>query len=392
MTEHHRAAEHHPTSRAAVALAVDIGGTTVKGAAVDRFGVVVQKFTVGTFDVDGDAYAAVLAVIRMLHSGVLADGYLPVGIGIASPGLVDAATGTIAFAANLGWEALPLRDRLEEEFTIPVRVDHDARAAALAERAAHAGAAEVGAAAVGAAAARATGAAGSVGSAEPQPADAFADFVLIPIGTGVSAAVVTSGVLVRGAAGAAGEFGHVPAVPNGDLCACGQHGCIEAYASATSILTRYRAAGGTAAGSTRELAATLDTDPIARAVWHDAVEALAVGVVGLTAVLDPAVVVIGGGLSAAGDAVLLPLRAGVERRLGWRAAPLIIRSALTSQGGLIGAAMLGWAGHELEPGFAVRAHGMLGSATATAVREPSAAGPSGFTPSPPSPPVGAAHG
>jgi len=317
-----------PIARTDAALAVDIGGTTLKGAAFDGAGRLVARRTIGTFDINGDAYSGVLELLRLLRGDVLAAGFSLAGIGLASPGLVDIASGTIAFAANLRWENLPLRDLLEAEFHVPVRVAHDARTAALAERAAHA----------------------------TESDDAYHHFILIPIGTGVSAAVVTSGVLVEGYIGAAGEFGHMPVVPGGDLCSCGQHGCIEAYASATSIFSRYVRDGGTQATSTRDIAGLLDTDPLAAQVWNDAVDALATGITALTAVLDPAVIVIGGGLAAAGETLLVPLRARVAERLGWRTTPRIERSTLTSQGGLIGAAFLAWSDHTLASTFAAEAH------------------------------------
>jgi glucokinase len=313
------------------ALAVDIGGTTLKGAAFNTTGHIIARRTIGTFDVNGDPYAGVLALLRLLRDDVTSAGFTLTGIGLASPGLVDSTSGTITFAANLGWEALPLRERLEEAFGVPVHVGHDARVAALAERAAHSDAAD----------------------------DAFRHFIFIPIGTGVSAAVVTGGVLVEGFTGAAGEFGHMPVVPGGELCSCGQRGCIEAYASASNVYARYLTSGGVVATSARDVARTLGSDPIADRVWSDAIDALAVGITALTAVLDPAVIVIGGGVSAAGDALLVPLRAGVAERLGWRTPPRIIASSLTSQGGLIGAAILGWADHPLPSDFAANAHAFL---------------------------------
>lgn len=316
------------------ALAVDIGGTTLKGAAFDISGRILARRTIGTFDVDGDPYAGVATLLGLLHNDATNAGFSLTGIGLASPGLVDSASGTITFAANLGWESLPLRERLESTFGVPVHVGHDARVGAIAERAAH------------------------VDSAD----DAFRHFIFIPIGTGVSAAVVTGGVLVEGFTGAAGEFGHMPVVPGGELCSCGQHGCIEAYASAANVFARYVKRGGTQATSAVDIVRTLGSDPIANQVWGDAIDALATGITALTAVLDPAVIVIGGGVSAAGDALFVPLRAGVAERLGWRTAPSIIPSTLTSQGGLIGAAILGWTGHVLSPAFAANAHAALGRA------------------------------
>ena len=332
---------HH--SALDVVIAIDIGGTTVKGAAVDATGTVLARQTTSTFDAERDAYASVVAIARQLVDEAAAAGYTTAGIGIATPGLVDPASGTVRFAANLGWDAFPLRGLLEAEFQVAVYVGHDARTTALAERAAHG-----------------AGASGTEASASYDPA--YDNALIVPIGTGVSSAVVTGGVLVEGATGAAGELGHMQVVPNGALCTCGQHGCIEAYASGTTILERYLERGGTTASSTQAIASVLYTDPVAARVWADAVDALAIGLAGITAVLDPAVIVIGGGVSAAGDTLIDPLREAVSTRLGWRSTPRIEQSALGALGGLIGAAILGWADRVPDAGFARQTLRSLSSA------------------------------
>ena len=310
-------------------VAIDIGGTTLKGAAFDSAGNVIARHTVLTFAID--VLAGLTALIRHLHTAAEQAGFRPSGIGIASPGLVDAASGSIVYAANLGWARLPLLELLEAEFALPVHIEHDARAGALAEQAAHA-----------------------------DEEQAFRDFIFIPIGTGAAAAIVTSGLLVHGATGGAGEFGHIPIVPDGDLCTCGQHGCLEAYVSASNILARYERLGGRTALATPDVAQSLNADEIAATVWSDAVEALAIGVTSLSAVLDPARVVIGGGLSKAGDTLLAPLRVSVDQKLGWRTMPPIIQSTLGSHAGLIGAALLG-SDYPLTADFALSAKQSLTS-------------------------------
>ncbi|WP_181032855.1 ROK family protein [Clavibacter michiganensis] len=322
-----------PSARPCAVVAVDIGGTTLKGAVLDADGRVVARRVTPTFDARMDALVTLRELVADLVARSAARGIRVTAVGLASPGLVDAETGSIGYAANLGWSELPLRRILEDELGLPVHVEHDGRAAAIAERAAH-----------------------------PDEAAAFRDFVFLPIGTGIAAAVVTSGVVVRGATGGAGELGHAPIVQDGDACGCGQRGCLEAYASATSILARYRRRGGTAASSTPGIVARLDVDPDARAVWADAVDALAVGITTLAVVLDPARVVIGGGLSGAGDALLVPLRAAVDARLGWRPAPPITASALGTHGGVVGAALLA-GGDAMSPGFALRAAASLRAST-----------------------------
>lgn len=292
-------------------IAIDIGGTTIKGAAFAPHGSVLERATVPTFGPEGSPLEATSALIAQLAVGVSAGGRRLAGIGVASPGLVDSARGSVTFAANLGWTDMAIVDLLTERFGVPVALEHDGRAAARAERAARI-------------------AAGRDGD----------EFVFVPIGTGISAAIVTGGVVVTGATGGAGEFGHVPVVPGGETCSCGQRGCVEVYASASAIVRRYRAAGGSLPGGAREITASIESDPVAKAVWADAVDALAVGLTGLAAVLDPSAIVIGGGLGEAGDRLLVPLREGVASRLAWRSPPRVEQSLVGAGAGLIGASLL----------------------------------------------------
>ncbi|MBP1301257.1 ROK family protein [Curtobacterium sp. 1310] len=306
-------------------VAVDVGGTTVKGMV--RVGdVVLDRAVVPTLapvaatdahaaatdaTVGGPALAAVTAVVDRLAAAAATAGHPLAAIGLCTPGVVDAETGTVVVAVNLDWHDLPLAGLLRDRYGVPVAVAHDARAAATAEIAAR------------------TAAGRDV-----------AELVFIPIGTGVSASLVVDGRLVVGAAGGAGEVGHVCVRPGGEPCTCGQRGCVEVYASARNIRRRYRAAGGTIDGATEEIVAAVDADPVAAAVWADAVDALAAGIAILSAVLDPAVVVVGGGLGESGERLLAPLRTAVDARLGWRPAPRIEQSLAGAGAGLAGAALL----------------------------------------------------
>jgi glucokinase len=292
-------------------IAIDIGGTTLKGAVFDRLGSAVCRRRIGTFSVEGSALAGIQSLIRDLRNEAHAAGSEIEGIGLASPGVIDSSIGRVGYAANLNWEDLHLAAILEAEFSVPVHLEHDARAGAIAERAAH-----------------------------PNEESRYQDFIFVPIGTGISGAVVTGGSLVYGAKWSAGEFGHMPIVPSGAACSCGGYGCIEAYASATTVLNRYRLRGGKTAKSTPDLVSQLDKDPDAQAVWSELVEALALGISALSAVLDPDCIVIGGGLSLAGEALLSPLRLAVPEKLPWRPAPAVLQSSLGSDAGLIGAGLI----------------------------------------------------
>ncbi|WP_182047427.1 ROK family protein [Curtobacterium sp. ME26] len=312
------AAEGTSERRGAV-VAVDVGGTTVKGMV--RVGdVVLDRVVVPTFGaapvVDalaagGPALAAIAAVVDRLAAAAARAGHPLAAIGLCTPGVVDSPAGTVVVAVNLDWRDLPIVALLGDRYGVPVAVAHDARAAATAEIAAR------------------TAAGRDV-----------TEMVFIPIGTGISASLVVDGRLVVGAAGGAGEVGHVCVRPGGEQCTCGQRGCVEAYASARNVARRYREAGGTIDGGAEDIVAAVDTDPVAAAVWADAVDALAAGVAILAAVLDPAVVVVGGGLGESGERLLAPLRTAVDARLGWRPSPRIEQSLAGAGAGLAGAALL----------------------------------------------------
>lgn len=305
-------------ARSHVVVAVDIGGTTVKGALYPEDGAGLAFASSPTFldrpesaGLEDRPMAAVTGVVDELVARAASEDLVVTGIGVCSPGLVDSEAGVVVLAVNLGWAALPVADILRARFGVPVALDHDARAATRAEQAAR----------------RAAG----------LDAD---NLVFIPIGTGVSATVVAGGSFIVGEGGAAGEFGHVTVVPDGELCSCGQRGCVEVYASAGNVLRRYREAGGEQADDTREVVRRVDSDPVAALVWQEAIAALAAGIVMLTAVLDPGTIVLGGGLGQAGDRLLVPLRRSVADRLTWRKPPRIEQSLVGPAAGLAGAALL----------------------------------------------------
>jgi glucokinase len=294
---------------APVVLAIDVGGTSFKAALIDAGGQRLFTDTMPTLGAKGEAAFERLDAFvgGCLRAGV-ALGATPDAIGLIAPGM-DEDTGHVIFAANLGWRDFPLGPRLGERHALPVASGHDVRTAGLAE-------ARLGA------------------------ARGFSDSVMVMIGTGIAASVVSHGQVVLGARGMAGELGHAPVFPDGEPCACGQIGCLETYASAAAIARRYRALGGMDAPVAAEIAARLGSDAIADRVWDDAVQALAISLTTVTMLLDPAVIVIGGGLAEANAVLLEPLRAALSRRLAWRPPPPVLRSKLGASGALLGAAIL----------------------------------------------------
>jgi glucokinase len=293
----------------AVVLAVDVGGTSFKAALIDSAGRTLLADTAPTLGEMGEAVFARLDdfVARLLAAATV-QGLTPQAIGLITPGM-DEATGRVMFSSNLGWRDFPLGQRLAEHHHLPVAAGHDVRTAGLAE------------ALLGAAC-------------------GVADSALIMIGTGIAAALVSGGHTIAGARQMACEIGHAPVFPGGEPCPCGQFGCLETYASAAAIARRYRAAGGTGTPTAAEIVARLGADPIADRVWDEAVQALSVSLTTVTMLLDPAVIVIGGGLAEADDVLLEPVRVALAKRLAWRSAPPILRSQLGGRGALLGAAIL----------------------------------------------------
>lgn len=283
-------------------VALDVGGTLMKGAVVDRDGTaraVEQRPTLRQPDtVEGIlAFAADLA----------ASAGSPAAVGLAVPGIVDEARGVARYSSNLGWRDLPLRDIATDRLALPVALTHDVRAGGVAEH-------EFGA------------------------ARGVDDFLFLPIGTGIAGTVFAGGRPYRGADGMAGEIGHAPVPIGEELCACGQRGCLETYASAAALVRRYGDPGLSAA----DVVARAEDDPRAAQVFGDAVRALGFALTTYTMLLDPALIVLGGGLAEAGETLLAPVRAELCARVTWRVPPRVVRAQLGSSAGRLGAAICAW--------------------------------------------------
>lgn len=289
-------------------IAVDVGGTTIKGAVVGADGGLRRELIRPTPVADGpDAVVAELLAIIFELAGAGSPGARAVGLVV--PGIVDAAAGRAVFSANVGFRDLPLRDLVHEAVGLPTLLEHDVFAAGVAER--------------------------TVGAAA-----GVDDHLVAVIGTGIAGVLHVAGRPVRGALGVAGELGHIPVWPGGEHCPCGQRGCLERYASAAAIARRYAELGGAPGLTAEEVAVRRSTDPAARRIWQEAAEALAIALVTCTMLLDPALIVVAGGLSAAGDALRAPVAAELAERIAWREPPALRLSPLGGRAGLIGAAIL----------------------------------------------------
>ena len=308
-----------------LACGIDVGGTKIAGGVVDEHGTILEELRVESPATDAHAIEAAIeklvTELRIRH---------PIdAVGVGAAGYIDKARAVVLFAPNLAWRDLDLKADLELALALPVVVENDANAAAWGEFQFGAG----------------------------HDVD---DLLLVTVGTGVGGGLVLDGALYRGAFGVGAEIGHMRVVPDGMLCGCGNRGCFEMYASGSALVREARSAAR--AGSL--LAADLleraggDPDAITGPLVTEAAQAgdtfaveqlaslgrwLGEGIASLTAVLDPAVVVVGGGVSAAGELLLGPTRAAFAAQLtgrGHRPTLEIRRARLGNRAGLIGAADL----------------------------------------------------
>ncbi|MER7752837.1 ROK family protein [Kitasatospora sp. NPDC097643] len=293
-------------------IALDVGGTELKGAVVAEDGTVLQteRWLTRSGRGAGAVVDTVLGRAADLVELARRAGTPPRAAGVVVPGLVDEATGTVRRAVNLDWQDVPIRAWLAEHLGLPVAFGHDVRAGGLAE-------------------ARLGAGRGS------------ASFVFVPVGTGIAAAVMTDGRAVTGALGAAGELGHLTVRPGGDRCACGGRGCLETVASAGAIARRYEHRTGLpGVGADEVHRRSAAGEPAAVEVWTEAVEALADGLTATVTLLDPERIVIGGGLARAGEDLLGPLATALAARLAFRTAPRLVAAELGHRAGCLGAALL----------------------------------------------------
>jgi glucokinase-like ROK family protein len=244
-----------------------------------------------------------IAVIHDVHQEIAAGYGHPVfGIGLGLPGLVDNATGTLLFAPNLGWHDIAVRELMEQEFSIPVYVDNEANLAALGETYFGAG--------------------------------RESNYVLYVVSSvGMGGGIVIDGRLMTGAAGFAGEFGHMTLDPAGLRCSCGNFGCFETLVSQRALYRRIRSAVGTGKpsllveateGDLNRLTVPMiveaaeEGDVVARAALEETGNWLGIGIASLINALNPERVVFGGTLSLAHEYLLPVVKEVVAKRaLRW---------------------------------------------------------------------------
>ncbi|MEU3217449.1 ROK family protein [Streptomyces sp. NPDC006971] len=297
-------------------IALDVGGTGMKAALVGTDGTLLHEARRATGRERGPD--AVVESILTFAADLRAHGEEHLGesalaAGVAVPGIVDAENGIAVYASNLGWRDVPMRRLLGERLGgVPVALGHDVRTGGLAE--------------------------GRIGAGKGTDR-----FLFLPLGTGIAGAIGIAGTIEEGAHGYAGEIGHIVVRPDGPECGCGQRGCLETLASASAVTRAWAAASGDPAADAADCAKAVESgDPAAVEVWRDAVDALAAGLVTAVTLLDPRMLIIGGGLAEAGETLFTPLRAAVEERVTFQKLPHIVPAALGDTAGCLGAGLLAW--------------------------------------------------
>ncbi|MET3557214.1 glucokinase [Streptococcus rupicaprae] len=311
-------------------IGIDLGGTSVKLAILTQEGEIQEKWSIKTNILDEGSHI-VPDIIDSIQSkldshGLTKDDFL--GIGMGSPGVVNSQKGTVIGAYNLNWKTLqPIRQQIEGALGIPFFIDNDANVAALGER--------------------------WVGAGENNP-----DVVFMTLGTGVGGGVIAGGNLIHGIAGAGGELGHITVDFDQPFeCTCGKKGCLETVASATGIVNLARRFAANYAGDSKLKALVDDAqdvtakdvfdlakegDALALMVYKQFAHYLGTACANIASVLNPAYIVIGGGVSAAGDFLLDGVRKVFEENSfpQIRTSTTLSLATLGNDAGVIGAASL----------------------------------------------------
>jgi len=310
----------HPGASATIGI--DIGGTSVRAAVIDGAGEIHASLRDATPHTERETEDILVTLI-----GKLAGTHDVSAVGLAVAGFVSRDRQRVMFAPHLAWRDADVPARISERVQLPVTMDHDVNSAAWAEH--------------------------------THGASAGADIaLLIALGTGIGAGFIVNGEIYRGAYGVAPELGHLTVVPDGRPCACGKRGCWERYCSGTALAETAREfmsagdapilrqlSGGEPAAITGTMVAIAATegDPAALAAMDELGHWLAIGLALVTDVLDPEVIVVGGGVASAAG-MFLPLAvsefAGLITGAGHRPLPRIELARFGDRAGIIGAALL----------------------------------------------------
>ena len=289
-------------------LGIDIGGTKIAVARVSGEGQVLTSVSAPT--PAGDP-AALLQVVADLVANLTAPDVAPT-VGVACAAFMNETRDRVYLAPNIAWKDYPLLAELEAVLERPVVIENDANAAGVAEF-------------------------------EHGAGRGARSMVMLTIGTGVGGAVISEGILLTGGFGVGAELGHVIVEPNGRLCGCGSQGCLEQYASGTALVREAAQLLGRPVEPDELRELLVSGDPQAREALESVARHIGRALVTLVAVLDPDVIVLGGGVSDAGAALITPLHEEFARYYGpysERPVPRIVTASMGNTAGVVGAATL----------------------------------------------------
>lgn len=308
-------------------IGIDVGGTNVKIALVNDKGSIIYSNSIPTRAEMGYEYTInnMKEAIKDLLKETKSKEKDIEGMGFGFPGQIDCQKGIVRLAPNIpGWVDVPIAEIMEKEFGIKTRVDNDVRCAALGELNFGAG-------------------------------KGCENLICITVGTGIGSGLIVNGKLVRGASNAAGEIGHIKLDMNGGpLCGCGDRGCLEAFASGPSIVAMAEEyIKGGKSTKYRELAnpditpyivseAAKLGDPVARRIFTIVGEYIGIGLASVVNLLNPEKIIIGGGVAAAGDILMNPIKETlVKRAMAIAGSTVQVAPAqLGNTAGVIGASLL----------------------------------------------------
>jgi len=279
-------------------IGIDIGGTNITVALVTGKGEIVRKIRFPTKPEEGKT-KTIKRILRALDA--VMKGF-PLsfieGIGIGAAGDIDQNRGLIRFSPNLSWKNVPIVRLIRKKFNMRVVVDNDANAAAWATYILETG-------------------------------RKAKNLLCITLGTGVGSGLILNGRIYHGASGSAGEIGHMTLDPQGQRCKCGNYGCLETYIGSSYIVEKAvreirkgekslikKIAGGNWDSITPETiqTAALRGDRLARRIWKEAGERLGIALSGVINLLNPGVIVFGGGVAKAGELIFKPMKEVIKKR------------------------------------------------------------------------------
>ncbi|MGA2284202.1 MAG: ROK family protein [Candidatus Dormibacteria bacterium] len=291
-------------------IGIDAGGTFgsgMRGALVDgTASLIARKEAITPRTSQEELIETLVTMGGRLAELARRDGVEASAVGVAVPGLIDETTGVVHRSPNLTLSEVGLGQILQERLHLPAFLVHDATAGAIGEYAVGVG-------------------------------RGVSDMLLVVMGTGVGSAVISGGHIVRGAHGTAGEIGHIVIDPAGMLCGCGGHGCVETFASETSIARRYTMAAKEALLAGEVITKAAAGDAAAARVWNDALGALATVIATAVALIDCQLVVLTGTMKITSEA-LAPLGRLLANRINLIQQPRVAVGALGDAAGVLGAA------------------------------------------------------